>query len=459
MLKLWKNSYLFLKSCCRSFNRHIGDREPLEIMNKELRKWKVNTEKWMRKQGLPFLLPDHPSKVITILMLLSAWPSITGLIVLTYTRHCGIGWRITVYVIHCIIVLMIMVVIVIQLRRKRTRKILQWASPKQIIGVSMYEALVPLITLIGPIPTRPAWLGIIAVLVPGIIFFLQLYHGLFSMLWGSIKSAFKHRWKIVEHSLPMLLFAAILFWSSEIWEAASNISVIAYFIVPSLFVVMGILYLNWGTKGLYKSMHKIDSWDVVLETLAKPRAMNKKERKKLLVPLIDITKGQAHFFIPHSHSKQEKFNIRFKLFISFAMLSFLTWVVAFLFFTILGALVIDVNLTTAWTNSSSEIKYESINLFGLEIQFTLELLAVAGFIALLAALRFVVKLFTDDAYKEYFIKEAEYEVNEALAVREIYLALFEPSGKRTGGRRWWRFWRRGRVGGEPVGVDELEAGG
>ena len=126
---------------------------------------------------------------------------------------------------------------------------------------------------------------------------------------------------------------------------------------------------------------------------------------------------------------------------------------------IIGLMIIGTNTISKWTGDSvREIhRWDLTNDFGGQLVIAWELVVISSFIAVVATIQFMLVAWLNPIKKKKLVGELEAEIKSALAVREVYLALFGTAGKR---RRWWRrhFWGRG-VGGEPVGVEEFEAGG
>ena len=240
-------------------------------------------------------------------------------------------------------------------------------------------------------------------------------------------AVWKQRGKVVGHSLPLLLFGAILLWSREIWEVSSNTDFLTYLILILLFAVMGSIYVWRGSRDMCVVLldeFAIWKWKTVETTLAKYKEDIKGSKISSFDPCLPLDKywvKRIHYK-PNYLCKSKRINIRMKLFIHLAAISLLGGLVTGIFFFILGGITIDNDLRDSWIHTSAS----SLNIgmsFKQGIVENGELLEVTGIIAILSSLRFAVKLLTEDTYQKYFLDELKNEINIALAIHEAHLSL------------------------------------
>ena len=100
----------------------------------------------------------------------------------------------------------------------------------------------------------------------------------------------------------------------------------------------------------------------------------------------------------------------------------LVGVAAGLFYIAFGVFAVREETILQWTTSEELDPIIRLSLFGSEIVFTWEHLAVAGFVATFSVLQFAVASVTDATYRDEFYDDVAADVRKVLAVRAVVRA-------------------------------------
>ena len=377
------------------------------------------TERWLRKQGLPHLIDDYSASddVLTRMMPLFAL-LFAGQISLAYGDRFS-GWAQAGITTLFAAVLLVAAVGVNLVRKRRPFQLPDSIGWLELGVVVLVPALLSMITA-----TEYPVLGFVSIAVANLIVigvgYILVSYGVISMLAWSLKFMVRQLaqlMRLIARSLPLLLlFAAFLFLNNEMWQVATDFTAPFYGIILGLFVLASCAFLVVSIIDESKTLGEFSSWDEVLDQV--------RDTKAPVNNPATIAQASQHDFQKDKIPRKAKFNIGLLLFISQFVRFLLTGVIMGTFFTIFGLLAVRRNTIESWLRSSDPIDpLASWDLFGHEIVLTWELLAVAGFIAVFSALQFVVSSLTDTNYKERFFDDIKDEINEVLAVRKLYLTL------------------------------------
>ena len=375
------------------------------------------TERWLRKQGLPHLIDDYSASDDVLTRMLPLFALLfAGQISLAYGDRFS-GWAQAGITTLFVAVLLGAAIVVNLIRKRRPLQLPDSIGWLELGVVVLVPALLSMITA-----TEYPVLGFVSIAVANLIIigvgYILVSYGVISMLVWSIKFMVRQLaqlMRLIARSLPLLLlFAAFLFLNNEMWQVAADFEAPFYGIILGMFVLASCAFLVVSIIDESKTLGEFSSWDEVLDQVCDTKAPVNNPQT--------IAQASQHDFQKDKIPRKAKFNIGLLLFISQFVRFLLTGVIMGTFFTVFGLLAVRRNTIESWIRSPAD-PLASWDLFGHEIVLTWELLAVAGFIAVFSALQFVVSSLTDTNYKERFFDDIKDEINEVLAVRKLYMTL------------------------------------
>ncbi|MCY4193316.1 MAG: hypothetical protein OXF04_03335 [bacterium] len=225
--------------------------------------------------------------------------------------------------------------------------------------------------------------------------------------------------RLVGRILPLLLvFSAFLFLNAEVWQVAHDFTGHYYAIVLGAFAVVALGSVAVRVPSELGELARFDSWEETCE----------------LIDGCDSPLAPAEPPLDFSISaiapleRMDRVNLGLLMFAAQAVRVVLVGVVIGLFYVAFGLLAVREATIVSWVAADALNPLARFGLFGSELVFTWELLAVSGFIATLSALQFAVSTVTDKAYREHFYDDMANEIREVLATRALYLAEFGGGG-------------------------------
>ena len=219
-------------------------------------------------------------------------------------------------------------------------------------------------------------------------------------------------------ALPMLLiFITFLFINTEVWQVASNLSVGVLWLTVLLFVLLGVAFL------LVRLPEEVDRADddvddVLLLNACRGTPLEDACRELLEDPDADpAAYAQVTGF--------ERWNLILVLIIIQSVQVLLLTVSVFVFLLVFGSLIMTQDVMDAWLTAPTH------HMPGLD-SVSVALAQVATFLAAFSGLYLTVSTVTDENYREQFFGSVVRELERAVGLRAVYLALRERSATRTG---------------------------
>jgi hypothetical protein len=194
---------------------------------------------------------------------------------------------------------------------------------------------------------------------------------------------------LLVRALPLILFFGLLsFFATEIWEIFNTISMRRLVVTVAFFVVLGLLFLVVRMPGNVASIEdEVDLAD-------KP-----------------LTKGQ-------------RINMGLVILVSQALQILLVTALVWLFFTVVGALLVDVRVVSEWAQKPADPIW-TIDVLGggphQRIVVTEQLLRAAFGIAAFSGLYYSVAMLIDATYRDEFMQELTDQMRSTFHVRTEYL--------------------------------------
>jgi hypothetical protein len=192
---------------------------------------------------------------------------------------------------------------------------------------------------------------------------------------------------VLVRAVPLLLFfSLVIFFTIEFWQVFTATGGGIYWMAIGMFVLLGTLFLSVRLPGVVREIQEDSSVGDV--------SLRRRERLNLAaVALI-------------SESMQV-------LFVSTAV-----W----LFYVLLGTLLVSADLRSNWLGYPGTALWE-IAVFGERVQVTWELLRVTTGVAAFAGLYYAVAILVDSAYRDQFVDALSSDLKATFERRSEYLEL------------------------------------
>jgi len=214
---------------------------------------------------------------------------------------------------------------------------------------------------------------------------------------------------VIIRALPLLLIVVVLiFFVVETWQLAYEVRWPVLLIGLSVFV------------GLAISFAVIRAPDQIGEIESD---LGSASIRELVVgtPCAPLATRRGTYESPPL-SRNERRNVRMVVVVSELTLVTVVSAAMFLFFIVLGVILLPPSLQEIWIGKSPDVLF-SFDLFGERLGMTIEMIKVAGFVAAFAALQFTVSLLSDRTYEEEFLRGLRDDLRQAFAVRTVYLGV------------------------------------
>ncbi|MBR7838453.1 hypothetical protein KDL01_34625 [Actinospica durhamensis] len=225
---------------------------------------------------------------------------------------------------------------------------------------------------------------------------------------------------LAARALPLVfLFNSFLFISGDVWEFAGGESMTSARLsgVVGLFAVFTVLFLLYRLPEEVQRVAAHDDRTTIVEA-CKATPMDG------VITEVVLHEGALPL------SRAQRVNVLMVLFVGQILQVVLLGVLVFLFFIGFGRLAITPALINEWTKKPENYNYP-VTLFGnklsdyIGIGIDHRLWQVSVFLGAVSAFFFAISSMTDEAYKAQFYARMNRELETAIQVRRVYLALYE----------------------------------
>jgi hypothetical protein len=219
--------------------------------------------------------------------------------------------------------------------------------------------------------------------------YLVIGYGLLSTLrWGSVRLLSQLAMSVatLARAVPLLLlFALVLFMTTEMWQVASSVTPGVLFATGAMLVAFGTLFL-------------------IAELPAEVRALEQEHSPES--PL----------------SRRQRLNVALLMFTSHALQVLVVSAAMGGFFVLFGAIAIRPEVLHSWIGANGD-ELLAFDFLGERAQITAELLRVSGAIAAFSGLYYAIAVLTDATYRAQFLDRLNGELRETFERRSRYLEL------------------------------------
>ena len=223
---------------------------------------------------------------------------------------------------------------------------------------------------------------------------------------------------LAARALPLLfLFNSFLFISKDVWEFSGEMSRHRLWGVVGLFAVFTVIFLFYRLPDEVRRVAAHDDRTTIVEACRMTPMEPVVDRVVLHEGALPLTRAQ-------------RVNVLLVLFIGQILQVLLLGVLVFLFFLGFGKAALSTELINGWTGKPDGTNPPA-TVFGYKLQdylhFSVDerLWQVSLFLAAVSAFFFAISSLTDEAYKAQFYDRMNRELETAIQVRRVYLALYE----------------------------------
>jgi hypothetical protein len=346
-------------------------------------------ERRFRRAGLPLLIEDYSASEdiftrVAPLLAFVAFVEVFGAVDLSWP-----WWANVATVLGALAVLLGALALRNRARKRPSFAIPERVGPLELAGFVLVPALLP--AIFNAQLTSAAVTAVVnaALLLAawGIVGF-----GLLSIVrWAGARlvTQLAATIPLVAKAVPLLmLFAVVLFLTTEMWQVFAEMDDGSLAAIVGLLVVTGTFFVAGRL----------------------PREVASLER--------DVAGDQEDPPL----RRAQRLNVGMVLFVSQSLQVLVVALAVGVFFVVFGLLAIDDGVLNAWLGHPGRAIVE-VDLFGVDIRPTHELLRVATAIAALSGLYYAIAVLVDPTYREEFLDEVTGDMRETFTARSRYLAL------------------------------------
>jgi hypothetical protein len=218
---------------------------------------------------------------------------------------------------------------------------------------------------------------------------------------------FSSLFKLVTRALPMLLlFTTFLFINTEVWQVASSLSTPVLWLAVAFFAALAVAFL---VARLPEEVATVT--DEIDDALV--------DRAVAGTPLAGRADVYGAHMTPEPLARKQRVNLLLVLLVTQMSQVLLLATSVWLFFLTFGLVAIERDVIESWVGGGAPHGIPVMSGVGL----SQELLQVSIFLAAFSGLYFTVYAVTDASYREQFFTEITDELDRAVGVRAVYLAL------------------------------------
>ncbi len=214
--------------------------------------------------------------------------------------------------------------------------------------------------------------------------------GLFSILrWAGARlfAQLAASLTLLVRALPLILFFGLIsFFTAEMWQMFATVPTGRYVAAVILFFAIGLLFLSVRLPDGVRSIEES----------------------------VDLAGAPLR--------KVQRLNLSLVILASQSLQILLVTVLVWLFFTVFGALLVDVSVVEVWTVGNPDELFH-FGVLGERVVVTAELLRSSLGIAAFAGLYYTVAMLVDATYRDEFVGELTDQMRSTFATRTEYLRL------------------------------------
>jgi hypothetical protein len=374
------------------------------------------TESWFVKRGLPYFIEDRKA---TDDVFTRALPLLLGLFVINLMVVLSLHLMVWQRIGGAVLGVALMALLYMVLNLVRGQKALRMPTRIGWIEIAGFVLIPPIVAFAARHEARDALIDLAVSVGVALVIYL-LASALVPLARWAARRAFQEIGEVftlAARALPLLfLFNSFLFISKDVWEFSGDMSRTRIWGVVGLFAVFTVLFLFYQLPEEVRRVAAHDDRSTVVEACVSTPMETVAARVVLHEGALPLSRSQ-------------RINMLLVLFIGQIVQVLLLGVLVFLFFLGFGKAALSQELINNWTGEPKEFT-KTAKVFGHALQyhdFSIDdrLWQVSLFLAAVSAFFFAISSLTDDAYKAQFYERMNKELEMAIQVRRVYLALYE----------------------------------
>ena len=241
---------------------------------------------------------------------------------------------------------------------------------------------------------------------------------LLPLIRWTVKRTFQELGEVFDlaaRALPLLfLFNSFLFISKDVWEFAGEMTRHRLWGVVGLFAIFTVRFLVYRLPAEVRRVAAHDDRDTISHACQGTPMEGVADRVHLHDGAVNL-------------NRKQRSNVLMVLFVGQMLQVLLLALLVFVFFAGFGWVTMDSKHIAEWTGQPPENAMAFGHQLGDYLGFNLDkkLFQVAIFLAAVSGFFFAVSSMTDEAYKEQFYARMNGELETAIQVRRVYLALYQ----------------------------------
>jgi hypothetical protein len=374
------------------------------------------TESWFVKRGLPYFIEDRKA---TDDVFTRALPLLLGLFVINLMVVLSLHLMVWQRIGGAVLGIALMAGLYMVLNLVRGQKALRMPTRIGWIEISGFVLIPPIVAFAARREARDALIDLAVSVGVALVIYL-LASALVPLARWAARRAFQEIGEVftlAARALPLLfLFNSFLFISKDVWEFSGEMSRARIWGVVGLFAVFTVLFLFYQLPEEVRRVAAHDDRSTVVEACVSTPM-------ETVAARVVLHEGELPL------SRSQRINMLLVLFIGQIVQVVLLGVLVFLFFLGFGKAALSQKLINDWTGRPEHFSTVA-KVFGQKLQyhdFSIDnrLWQVSLFLAAVSAFFFAISSLTDDAYKAQFYERMNRELEMAIQVRRVYLALYE----------------------------------
>ena len=377
----------------------------------------ASTETWFVRRGLPYFIEDRKA---TDDVFTRALPLLLGLFVINLmvvlSLHLWLWQRIG----GAALGIVLMALLYAARNKARGDKVLH--RPRHIgwIEIAGLVLIPPIVAFAVRHNLRDALIDL-AVSVGFSVLIYLVASALVPLARWALRRTFQELgevFNLAARALPLLfLFNSFLFISKDVWEFSGEMSRARIWGVVGLFAVFTTLFLFYRLPDEVRRVAAHDDRTSIVEAcVATPM--------ETVATRVVLHEGALPL------SRAQRVNMLLVLFIGQILQVMLLGVLVFVFFLGFGKAALTSDLINEWTGHTKDAPAKAATVFNHPLQYhdymiDNRLWQVSLFLAAVSAFFFAISSMTDEAYKAQFYERMNRELEMAIQVRRVYLALYE----------------------------------
>jgi hypothetical protein len=215
---------------------------------------------------------------------------------------------------------------------------------------------------------------------------------------------------MMSRALPLLLlFVTFLFINAEVWQVASRLDGGVLWLTVLLFALLSVSFL------MVRLPEEVDRTDDDVDEAFLLRACRGTPLEETCVGLVEDPGSDPVSFA--EVGGYERANLVMVLVIVQTVQVLLVALTVFAFFLLFGALIMTNDVVVSW------IGEDKVHAMPYLPNITAELFQVSVFLAAFSGLYLTVSTVTDETYREQFFSSVQRQLERAVGVRAVYLAV------------------------------------